>query len=284
MSEATFAFGEARLVGTFTPGQAGAADAGIGLLLFNAGVVHRVGAHRINVRLARRMARHGVPTLRFDLAGLGDSPRATTGVGYREQAVADIRAAIDELSTRTGLQRFALFGFCSGGVHAYDVAQADPRVACTVLFDTFMYRTTWSLLNRYRLSIHEKGFWSTVGGWLGRLPKRLRWRAGGNAAALEQGFAFEQPSAADFARALAELHARGTKTAIVYSGGFRDMYNYEGQFADAFRGTGVAEFVPCVYDPQLDHNATSGAAQERLMARIEHWVREAGSPRMGAAG
>ena len=35
------------------------APAGVGFVMLNAGVVHRIGPHRFNVRLARRLADQG---------------------------------------------------------------------------------------------------------------------------------------------------------------------------------------------------------------------------------
>ncbi|MGA8008355.1 MAG: alpha/beta hydrolase, partial [Thiomonas sp.] len=63
-----------------------------GVLLFNAGVIHRVGAHRVNVKLARALAADGIATLRCDLHGMGDSLRADGRLSYKDQVVADLRA------------------------------------------------------------------------------------------------------------------------------------------------------------------------------------------------
>ena len=43
------------------------------VLLWNTGLHPRVGPCRLNVQLARRLAALGIPSLRFDLSGLGDS-------------------------------------------------------------------------------------------------------------------------------------------------------------------------------------------------------------------
>ena len=63
--------------------------------LLNAGVIHRVGPHRLHVRLARALAAAGFPALRLDLSGIGDSRPLAEGLTFRESAVADIRTALD---------------------------------------------------------------------------------------------------------------------------------------------------------------------------------------------
>ena len=106
MRETTSTFGaQGDLLGTITFPEAGrSAPPPFGVLLFNAGVIHRVGAHRVNVKLARAFAADGVATLRFDLHGMGDSLRADGRLSYKEQVVADLRAAMDLLQASTGAQ------------------------------------------------------------------------------------------------------------------------------------------------------------------------------------
>src|SRR5262249_3039481 len=44
-----------------------------GMLLVTSTFAYRVGPHRMNVRLARRLAASGIATLRIDIGGVGDS-------------------------------------------------------------------------------------------------------------------------------------------------------------------------------------------------------------------
>src|SRR5689334_9669091 len=98
-------------------------------LLINSGIVHRIGPHRLNVLIARALAAKSLPSLRFDLSGLGDSRPASSSASYGDQAVADIRAAMDFVERERGSpQRFVIFGICSGAVNAYHAALADSRL------------------------------------------------------------------------------------------------------------------------------------------------------------
>ena len=93
---------EGHLVGTLV--QPTGPSASVGVLFVNAGVIHRIGPHRIHVKIGRVLAQDGVPSLRLDLTGLGDSGRAGGADGMLAQVRRDIRAALDLLAQRTGLR------------------------------------------------------------------------------------------------------------------------------------------------------------------------------------
>ena len=149
MKEQSFAFGdEGGLVGTVClPSIEQASRAHIGLVLFNAGVVHRIGPHRLNVRLARRLAARGIPSIRFDLSGQGDSARSHVTRSFEEQAVEDLRAAMGLLCSVAKVPQFALFGFCSGGVNSYAAAKVDERVAGWIDIRVEHHQTGNALVN-----------------------------------------------------------------------------------------------------------------------------------------
>ena len=126
-------------------------------LLFNAGVVPRIGPNRLNVRIARALAARGIPALRFDLSGRGDSAPARGMESYEQQAVADIRAAMNLLSERTGVSRFALMGICSGAENAFHAALADERVVGVTLMDSYHYPTLRTHFNRFRQRAEHAG-------------------------------------------------------------------------------------------------------------------------------
>lgn len=268
MIERSIAFGPGdALVGTLCLPDAGAAMRGIGAIALIAGVVHRVGPHRINVLLARRLAARGIPSLRFDLSGQGDSARIAGSAGHLESAIAEIRLAMDALGAATGVPRFALFGICSGGVHSFAVAQRDPRVAGAVLYDTYIYRTVKSRLNRYRLKFAAQHPLASAAQALKRAQSLLGLSNRQASGPARTGL-FATPTPEEFARIARELHGRRSRLAMVYSGAFED-YNYAGQFHDRFREHGLEGLVTCDFLPEAGHTATRIADRVRLLDVVE---------------
>lgn len=281
MIERSITFGaDDGLVGTIcTPSGQSAVRRDVGLILFNAGVIHRIGPHRLNVRIARRLADRGIPSIRFDLAGLGDSSRPSGRQAFEAQAVIDLRSAMDALDSATRIHRFALFGFCSGAYHGYATALADERVAGLLMYDAYRFSTIKARLNRYMMRIQQHGWIRAVGGWAARglssfvrgILRAILARKEGRRVA-DVGFITEMPSKIEFAAGLRTLLDRGVKIGLVYSGGGFEVYNYDGQFRDAFYGLGITDRVTAEFLPDLDHVATSMAAQAELVRQIEIWV------------
>jgi pimeloyl-ACP methyl ester carboxylesterase/acyl carrier protein len=94
-------------------------------------------AHRTYVELARSLASTGRNVLRFDYFGCGDSAGEATA-GSLERWRDDIRQAIEELRSRTGVPSVYLIGARIGANLAADVAAARHDVAGTVLWEPIL--------------------------------------------------------------------------------------------------------------------------------------------------
>ncbi|MEX5745705.1 hydrolase 1, exosortase A system-associated [Massilia sp. X63] len=134
-----FPCGDAWLVGVATlPGR----PAARGVLVVVGGPQYRAGSHRQFTLLARALAEQGIPAMRFDVSGMGDSGGAARGFAHQE---ADIRAAIDAfMACAPGLREVVLWGLCDGASSAAMVAADDARVAGLVLLNPWV-RTEESL-------------------------------------------------------------------------------------------------------------------------------------------
>lgn len=107
---------------------AGSAD-GSAALLLNMGLTYRIGPNRLYVRLARQLASDGIPALRFDFSGVGDSPSRRDAMHFGKSAPLETAAAMDWLSHELGVWKFLLIGICSGARVAFRTACQDERVA-----------------------------------------------------------------------------------------------------------------------------------------------------------
>jgi alpha-beta hydrolase superfamily lysophospholipase len=109
-------------------------------VLLNAGPQRHVGPNRMWVEIARRWAARGVPTLRIDLAAIGDSDGDAAALVrvaslYVPEYVEQVRAALDMLGERGLPERFVLLGLCSGAYWSMHAALQDERVAGIVMLN-----------------------------------------------------------------------------------------------------------------------------------------------------
>jgi alpha/beta superfamily hydrolase len=108
---------------------------GPAVVFVNTGATSHQGAGRMWVLMARRFAELGLTSLRFDVAGVGDSPDRpgqTDPVMEVAGSIQDVSAALDWLEAR-GHAEVVLIGFCRGAQLSYLTAVSDPRVRAQIL-------------------------------------------------------------------------------------------------------------------------------------------------------
>lgn len=278
MSEVTITFGSDRhLVGTLSmPDTAAGGGGGLAVLLLNAGVIHRIGPHRFNVKLARELARRGLVTLRLDLSGQGDSRLPASPLPFERQAVADLQAAMDHVQRLCGIDRFVIAGICSGAQNGLAAAEADPRVTGLWLLDAYMYPTPRTRWVRYRLQLQTRWF-ATLMSWTRSALTLVARRVIGllRPTARPQprvDYGHRAPTREAFADLLNRLTQRGVKVHMTYTGSMLWNYNYPEQLRDAFAGEAFLDHVQCDFLPEVDHTATLLASQRRLTASLCDWL------------
>lgn len=150
--EHTFVFScaDARLVGVL---HRGAENASRGVLIVVGGPQYRVGSHRQFVLLARRLAADGVPVLRFDYRGMGDSEGAAVGFEGVER---DIGAALDAFCREVPqLRKVVLWGLCDAASAAAMFGFRDRRVVGLALVNPWVRQQASearTMLRHYYLS------------------------------------------------------------------------------------------------------------------------------------
>jgi pimeloyl-ACP methyl ester carboxylesterase len=258
-----------------------------GVVLLNAGFLHRVGPNRLYVKLARRLAASGFTVLRFDLSGIGDSRPARETLGFEERALLETRAAFDLLASTRGLERFAVGGLCSGADNALQAARADDRVVGLALLEPLSgVPTAGQVLGSYRDRLRSPRSWlrlftgrSELWGELPRLLAarlaRRRARRSTSAAspaadALAPGTRPEAapPSPAGQMRGFVE---RGGALCLVYSAHNPAHYHYERALAPELRGLGEPGLRVLVVE-ETDHVFTPLEAQRRVVETLADWA------------
>ncbi len=252
----------------------------VAVVLMNAGVIHRIGPHRWNVKLARHLAGLGLPVLRVDLSGLGDSAMAGDKP-YLEQSVTDLQNAMDYLAGATGAKSFLLAGICSGARNSYNTAQLDARVAGVWMMDEFYFSTPRTALEFWKTKFAREGTVHSTLAIAKRIPKALRSRA---TALLKRSEASNNVwdnhdiGADDFAQGLQALLARGVRVCLVYSGSRLDLFSYPAQFADRFGHQLPADAIDVHLAPFADHTLTTLRAQTALIDQMSMWCLAIMSP------
>ena len=114
----------------------GVRDARRGIVIVVGGPQVRTGSHRQFVLLARDWARAGVPVLRFDCRGKGDSSGEFIDFEHLDD---DISAAIDALVERCPvLEEVFLWGLCDGASAILMYAWRDPRVSGVAILNPWV--------------------------------------------------------------------------------------------------------------------------------------------------
>lgn len=109
---------------------------GPAVIIIVGGPQYRVGAHRSFVIWARSMAKQGIPVMRFDLPGMGDSPGEPMAF---DQADTAIEAALETLyKEQSDIEHVALMGLCDAASAAMIYAPNDPRVRRLILMNPWV--------------------------------------------------------------------------------------------------------------------------------------------------
>ncbi len=93
---------------------------------------YRIGPHRIFVDMARAFAPIGLPSLRFDFRGRGESEGESADITLLDM-MDDTHKAVEETMQILGVEGVVLVGLCSGAEVAAGVAATNPSVKAAVL-------------------------------------------------------------------------------------------------------------------------------------------------------
>jgi pimeloyl-ACP methyl ester carboxylesterase len=247
-------------------------------VFINSGIIHRVGASRIYVRLARALARRGAATLRFDLSGVGDSsqPEDQLHAPRAEVTQRDIDDALSLLE-REGAGPLIVAGLCSGADDALAAIARNARVSGAVLIDPFAFRTRRYFVEYYGTRLlRPSSWWGVVTGksravesLTGALMSRMS-RSASPVTEADPGWS-TAPSREVYLAHLEALISRGTHLSYVFTGGLPERYGYRDQLFDAFPRLNLREQVAHEYFPDAGHTFRGEMLQQQLEDCILGW-------------
>ncbi len=271
MKERICQFGDnRRLLGILTPAQIGEASKtrARAVLILNAGLVHRVGPHRLHVKLARHLAAAGYDVLRFDLSGLGDSRPAPAGLGYAAQAVSDVRAALDLMNREAGHLHAAAIGICAGADNAYRAALADTRLDALAMIDPFAYPNRDAAMRFQAERLGDATRW-----------QRLALRSLGfdqpsamSAPAAHLGTARVEAPLEQFGQDLATLTGRGVHVRMIYTRFNRQHVSRSAHVRQTFAAFDLHDRLSARAFPQHGHTFDRLDAQAELFDDLGNWL------------
>jgi hypothetical protein len=285
MRERVVTFGPGQsLVGILTEPSVPADGRPVALLL-NSGVLHRVGACRLHVNLARALADRGFASFRFDFSGIGDSQPRKDSLPFEQSSVLEVQDAMNCLADRRGAGRFLLMGLCSGADAAFFTALAEPRAVGIVQIDGFAYRTPRWYLHHYGPRILDGGVWRRALAHPRRTldlllhpGAKLKAQA---AAVAPEGDAPEDagpqyirvfPDRAWTEAGHRQLVGRGVYQYLIYTHGMQEHLNHDGQFFAAHRGLDFRGTVDVAYWPDCDHLLMTRRHQRLAVESITGWA------------
>ncbi|MEM9601285.1 MAG: alpha/beta fold hydrolase [Pseudomonadota bacterium] len=270
--EHTCTFGsDARLNGVYTPPVCGDVILPCALFL-TAGLLHHVGPHRFYVEMARDLAEVGAASLRFDLAGVGDSETRSSGSSYAQRSVEDVRSAMNHLQREYGHSQFVLIGLCSGADDALATAQQDSRVAGAVMLNGYAYRAgQFHWYRAWNFFVPRLFMWQK---WQNRYNK-LMGRAPTDAYAaasnsLDDDYRYIPPQT-ETADNINSLTRQGTQLLFIYTGSEHEDYTYKGQFFDMFPDARDNLRVREAYLKEADHTLVLKSDRNTLSNWIRSW-------------
>lgn len=244
------------------------------LIMFNAGLLHRIGPHRMYVDVARRMADHGRTSLRMDFSGIGDSAARLDGLPATESVISEGQDAMNVLTQATRQQRFVLMGLCSGAYNAFEVARADERVSALVLIDAFPYRTPGYFVRHYGRRFFRLRSWLNL--LTGKHPMWDRVRGRHERQHYPVDLPINPlPPRENMEQGLRSLVARGVKLLVIYTAGLAGDYNHRNQFLHTFRGIDFKDLLQLEYLARADHTFTLLEDRAHLLALLERWLLDA---------
>jgi len=242
-------------------------EAHLGAIIFNAGLLHNVGPFRLHVDLAEELARIGIPSLRIDQSGKGDSP-PRDGMSRQESILADYHECVSHIS-QYGTHKHILIGLCSGADDALDIASRADGVVGIVMLDGYAKKTLSFYFRKYGAKILSWRSWRNV---LNRFLRMLA-LAGTDSAEAEDGLNIRNWSSdRQMLDKISSCLSNDIRILAIFTHG-QDYYNHLNQLSKSIAGPERSRLKE-IYFPDADHTYSRVNDRERLLSAISSGIAE----------
>ena len=232
---------------------------GRAVVLFNAGLIHRVGPFRLHVHLARALAARGFDVFRFDLPRIGD---AAAGSHATEESV--VKQVLDTVQATTGAASFIVGGLCSAADLSWKVAVAEPRVDGLLLIDSLAVRNGWFRVGQLGLLLKRP-----VSSWPRMALRFLKPKPADGPGLADFR---DWPTQPAFESDLGKLLSRGVKVLALYTGGVAQYLLHRRQLDATFGESRRHPGLQVEYWPEVDHLIFVPSDRGRTIERIGNWA------------
>jgi hypothetical protein len=247
-----------------------------GVIILNSGLMHRVGACRFSVLLARTLVADGHPVLRFDFSGIGDSVARRDNIDLDNRNVVEVLEAIDYLSKEMQCQKFVLHGLCSGAREAFEAALRDERIIGISQIDSHAYKNINWYINYYGPRLLELSSWKVFLSkkLMGLLPSSNESKQINTDKDLVAGVWPDLPPRKKIEDGYRILVTRGVKFYVVFTGSWDFIYNYKNQFFDMYSKVIFGDTVALHFLPEADHTLQDPAAKQLVIEECRNLLRD----------
>jgi hypothetical protein len=240
-------------------------------VLLSAGSLHRVGPHRLHVRLGRELAQMGFSSLRVDLAGRGDSLPGP-GLANQQSVATDFAEILAVLESRLGRLPLVLAGLCSGADNAIRLTLKEPRVVGMVLLDPVCFLDCGF---RLRVAVARCTNPARHIAWLKRRFKALtrpRGKKQENDESVDPLTFRDLPTREQLRASFEAIRERGGRVLSVFTDYAHGYYNKRGQLRRVLGVNGFQQFCTELFWPHVDHTYRLELHRRRLIEEIKTWA------------
>ena len=242
------------------------------VMIFNAGLLHRAEPHRINVLVARELAKIGCIVIRADWSGLGDTP-ARQGVTSRDSVEKDWQFLKQAAVERFGVRPLLLMGLCSGSDDAVILASQEDNVKGLILLDPVVKKDSGFMARAFFQLFFNLQRWKNIPGKITTSIAQL-FASSNQVNDVNMDELRDLPTDENIKLAFDKLINNDGRVLAFFTNYALRYYNKQGQWSRVVSYENFSEICDENFWPYVDHLYTVSDHREMLIKAIADWVKD----------